>query len=183
MIVEAVIVSLIIGFIRKGKVMNFAFIDIRGIYLFMLGALIQAVVFNLALPDVGGLRTWMYDYFYWLHLLTYLLIMVPLFLNKEFVGFILMGIGTLMNFLPIAANAGKMPVSLPDGYDPVFDLGHGLLTGATRFKGLSDLIFIGPPYPLAKVLSIGDLFLVVGVFWFIQTVMTSEKIAKGEVTN
>lgn len=174
MIVEAVIVSLIIGFIRKGKVINFAFVDVKWIYLFMFGAVIQAFVFNLTSPDASGLRLWMYENFYWLHLISYLLLLVPLVLNHALRGFKFMMIGTFMNFLPIFANGAKMPVKVPEGYNPIFDLGHVLLTEATKIKLLSDLIFVGPPYPLPKVISIGDLFLVIGVFWFIQYVMTNE---------
>lgn len=69
-----------------------------------------------------------------------------------------------------------MPVKLPAVYEPAFDLGHTLLVAETKMKFLSDIIFIGPPYPLPKILSLGDLFLIVGVFWFIQQIMVNKEL-------
>ncbi len=174
MIVEAVILSLIVGLLRRGKIMKFAELDIRYIYFFMFGAIGQALVFNLADPLGSGFGLFLYNGFYIFHMITYLLILIPLLLNMEWIGFKLMAVGTIMNFIPIFTNGGKMPVKVPNGYQPIFDAGHTLLVDSTNYKMFSDLFFIGPPYPLPKVLSIGDLFLVIGVFWFIQTVMTKQ---------
>ncbi len=174
MILEAVVSSVLIGWLRKGKVMRLAYVDVQWIYLFMFGALGQALLFNLADADGMGFRMWLYEYFYWCHLLTYLLILVPVVLNVKLSGFLYMAVGTVLNFIPIIANGGKMPVKVPEGYSKIFDMGHTLLTENTKFPWLSDLFFVGPPYPLPKVLSIGDLFLIAGVFWFIQKTMTSD---------
>lgn len=173
MIFEAVILSVLLALVRKGKLMNFAKLEIQWIYLFMVGAVVQAVLFNLADSSGSGVRLFFYEQFYWLHMMTYLLILIPLALNVRLRGFSLMALGTFMNFIPIFTNNGKMPVLVPEGYSPVFDMGHTLWVDSTRFKLLADFIFMGPPYPMPKVLSIGDLFLIVGVFWFIQYVMTT----------
>lgn len=178
MIVEAVLISLILGFLRRGKIMNFAYMEIKWIYLFMVGAIVQAIVFRLADANGSGFTLWLFENFYMLHISSYFIILIPLILNIRWQGFQFMAFGTFLNFIPILANSGKMPVKVPVGYDPVFDLGHSLWIDSTRFKFLSDFIFVGPPYPLPKVLSIGDLFLIIGVFWFIQSIMTNGDLTK-----
>lgn len=181
MIFEAVISALVVGVIRRGRVLNFAYLDIKWIYLFMFGALGQALLFNFLDGQGSGFALFLFDYFYYIHIATYGLILIPLVLNVHWWGFRWMALGTFMNLIPIATNGGKMPVLVPEGYQKIFDAGHALLVDSTHFKWLSDLFFIGPPYPWPKVLSIGDVFLVIGVFWFIQVVMT-QSIEKTKAT-
>ena len=175
MIVESIILSILIGWVRKGKLRHLGTIEIKGIYLFFIGGMAQIALFAMADEQGSGIRTLLYDQFYVLHLLTYVIIMVPIVLNLNWRGLNLMGLGSLLNFIPIAANQGQMPVVLPEPYVPNFDLGHVLLEPGTRFKVLSDVIFIGPPYPMPKIMSIGDFLIMAGVFWLIQSAMMLEK--------
>lgn len=174
MLIEAIILSLIVGKIRKGQWKNFAYVPLRGMYFFVIGALLQGALFILADGEAEGPHRWLFDHFYWLHLGTYGLILLPLGMNRQWWGFRWMALGTLLNLIPIAANSGKMPVKVPEGYPPIFDMGHSLLTEATRVKFLGDVLFLGPPYPRPGVMSIGDVVMVIGVFWFIQQVMTTK---------
>lgn len=90
-----------------------------------------------------------------------------------------MGMGTLLNLVPIAFNNGKMPVQLNETLSGThFDIGHVLLTEATRFRWLSDIIFIREPYPFPKIISIGDIFIVIGVFLLIQQIMVNENLSR-----
>jgi hypothetical protein len=175
MIIESVVLSILIGWIRKGKLRHLGTIEIKGIYLFFIGGLLQIMLFAIAKEQGSGIERLLNEQFYVLHLLTYVIIMVPIILNLNWRGLNLMGLGSLLNFIPIAANQGKMPVALPAPYAPNFDLGHVLLEPGTRFKMLSDVIFIGPPYPMPKIMSIGDFLIMAGVFWLIQTAMMLEK--------
>ncbi len=176
MIVEAVVLSLIVGLLRKGKLKRLGLVDVKVIYLFFFGAMIQILLFRMADAGGTGFNLWIYNQFYWLHILSYVIITLPLVLNANYMGFRFMAIGTIFNLIPIMFNEGKMPVRVPVQYDPVFDLGHTLFVAETKMKFLSDIIFVGPPYPLPKVLSIGDLLLIVGVFWFIQSVMMDKNL-------
>jgi hypothetical protein len=175
MIIESIIFSILIGWVRKGKLKHLGTIEIKGIYLFFIGGMAQIVLFALADEQGSGVRRLLYDQFYVLHLFTYIIIMVPIVLNLNWRGLNLMGLGSLLNFIPSAANQGQMPVALPAPYAPNFDLGHVLLESGTRFKVLSDIIFIGPPYPMPKIMSIGDFLIMAGVFWLIQSAMMLEK--------
>jgi hypothetical protein len=51
------------------------------------------------------------------------------------------------------------------------DLVHTVLDETTTFGFLGDVIHLEKPYPLPKTLSIGDVFMMIGVFTFIQRKM------------
>lgn len=70
-----------------------------------------------------------------------------------------------------------MPVFLPEGVNATFDLGHVLGNVQTKAYLLADIIPLLRPYPLPKVISIGDIFfLLVGAFFlFVQYGMEKKK--------
>jgi hypothetical protein len=97
-------------------------------------------------------------------------------------------IGVLLNFLVISFNGGKMPVSITGikGINSTtielpnreFDIKHIAVTPNTKLVYLADIILIPRPYPLPKILSIGDVFLMLGLFVFIQEVMVLDEDKK-----
>lgn len=97
-------------------------------------------------------------------------------------------IGTLLNFIAIASNGFKMPVFVSDVLGDVEakrlylqtgqDLIHSLLTDKTKFKFLCDIITIPSPYPFSKTISVGDVFLLAGVFAFWQDLLEGKKSRK-----
>ncbi|WP_019228182.1 DUF5317 domain-containing protein [Sedimentibacter sp. B4] len=97
-------------------------------------------------------------------------------------------IGTLLNFIAIASNGFKMPVFVSDVLGDVEakrlylqtgqDLIHSLLTDKTKFKFLCDIITIPSPYPFSKTISIGDVFLLAGVFAYWQDLLEGKKSRK-----
>ncbi|WP_094548988.1 DUF5317 family protein [Petroclostridium xylanilyticum] len=58
---------------------------------------------------------------------------------------------------------------------------HTLITSSTRLSILADIIAIPKPYPLPKVLSIGDIFIAFGVFVFIQEAMLSRRLIEKNI--
>lgn len=109
-----------------------------------------------------------------LHWLIYLAILVVTLLNFNKTFMKILFIGTLMNFIAIVSNNFKMPVLIAEIVSNAEakriylqtgqDLVHSLLTEETRFKILCDIIPLPPPYPYPKTISIGDVFLLIGVF-------------------
>ena len=93
--------------------------------------------------------------------------------------------GTLLNFIVIAANGFKMPVFVSETLTDVEtkkmflltgqDLIHSLLTENTKFKFLADIITLAPPYPFPKTISIGDVLLLSGIFAFWQDIFEGTK--------
>jgi hypothetical protein len=86
----------------------------------------------------------------------------------------------MLNAAVIAANDGKMPVSMT-GISGIHqesviperdsDIKHIGVNNNTKLVYLADIILIPRPYPLPKILSIGDVFIMAGVFLFFQKEM------------
>lgn len=164
MIVEGIVLSIIIGYIRKGKLSNFENIEIRAWYLIILSQLMQIVAIRLN----GTVFHINETTFFIIHILSYIVLIVPLLVNYRLLSMKLLGIGTILNLIPIAFNRGQMPVYLPEGVNATFDLGHVIASSSTKAYLLADIILIPKPYPLPKIISIGDVFLLVGAFLFVQ---------------
>jgi len=87
-------------------------------------------------------------------------------------------VGIILNFIIIALNSGYMPVSLGAlefaGYgisaitSGILDTFHSVLNKDTLAPLLGDYIPIPEPYWFPQIWSIGDLFLIVGIFIFVQ---------------
>jgi hypothetical protein len=100
----------------------------------------------------------------------------------------LIWLGVLLNFIVMIANSGRMPVSLDAAaiLDPAFTTylkeglyaKHQILTDASLFGFLGDIIPITHPYPREQVISIGDVIMNIGSFLFIQHLMLQYKAKK-----
>lgn len=171
----SIAISMIYLFIKKKKFdFNSYHIKIRGYKVLILAAVIKITAEFLfkKYTDVNLLRilsnTW----------IIYLALLYVSFLNIKKSYMILLFAGTLFNFLAIGANGFKMPVYvselLADAESKRIllasgkDLVHSLLTEESRLKFLCDIITLHPPYPFAKTISLGDVFLLSGIFAFFQ---------------
>lgn len=184
MFIEAIVIGFIVAIFRKGKIRNIENLHINGWYLFIVAGLIQVSISWLKSKNQLLGPEFFDKYFVYVHLLTYLLMIVGVILNirKNFMRFIL--IGMLLNFIVIFANGGKMPVSFKNvkGYENYTedmldksDIKHSLVTEDTKFVYLADVIVLPRPYPLARIISIGDIFLMIGVFLFFQESMVKKR--------
>mgnify|MGYP002403974986 FL=1 len=106
-------------------------------------------------------------------------------MNYNEKGFRLVLLGTTLNFMPIALNKGKMPVSIDAlKFSSLYSelkllkegriLTHVLENEATKMGILGDIIPIPKPYPLPKIISIGDIFIALGLFVVIQKYMQKD---------
>jgi hypothetical protein len=83
----------------------------------------------------------------------------------------------------MAVNGGRMPVSVEAAqflgreYIDALQAGvygkHQAITRETLLPFLGDIIPLSPPYPRQQVISIGDVIINVGAFFFIQHLMLS----------
>jgi hypothetical protein len=126
-------------------------------------------------------------------LLSYLLLSVGAWLNRNLPGFKLFSIGMFLNFLVIASNGGRMPVSSKaleqanlSHYIDILETGykkHQLMNDATILPFLGDVIPLHFPYALMNmVVSVGDLFITLGMCLFFFLTITEGKVfgRKGE---
>lgn len=184
MFIEPSVVSIIIAKIRGGTFRNIENFKLRGIYLLFLSAAIQFFLSFAKARELSFSKLILEDLFIYLIFLSYLLIIIAILLNLNKAYMKVFLIGVVLNMAVILANGGKMPVSL-NGIsginqemelpDRQFDIKHTPVTEDTRLVYLSDILLIPKPYPLPKILSVGDLFIMTGIFVFFQKEMLSEK--------
>lgn len=110
------------------------------------------------------------------HLLTYAVLLAFLAANLRRSGFAIAAAGTACNTIAIAANHGRMPVSLKSwtaSGKPAAELTrHGfydnvVLASHAHFSWLGDVFALPRVVPLANSLSIGDLLILLGVITFV----------------
>jgi hypothetical protein len=163
LLLYCVVLSVIIGYIRKGRLRHLENLNISYWYLITVAFFIQTIA--LRMTQIND------TIFYMSHMLSYVIIMYVCIINWNKLSIILIGLGNLLNMIVIGFNQGKMPVKVPAYItEPFFDRGHMLMTEATKFRILGDLILIRVPL-LHGVISIGDVLLVIGVFLIIQAGM------------
>jgi hypothetical protein len=115
------------------------------------------------------------------------LLLVFAWVNRRQRGLWLLGAGLVSNLSAIIANGGLMPVSpdvvarlSPDRPAGVWQLGERigwsviLPAADTRLWWLSDRLLTPAWMPYRKALSVGDLFIAAGAFWFLWTLGASK---------
>ena len=162
-IVLVLVVALVVGWLRGGKLRNLTEVRVAAWWLLPLGFVILTAS-NFVPAEYDSLAVG-------LVLASYIPLLIFVWLNREASGIWIAGIGILMNFTVIALNGG-MPV-LPEAAviagetgELVLDAKHVLLTDDTRLPFLADII----PLPGA-VVSLGDVFLAIGVAVFLEDQM------------
>lgn len=161
-------VSMAIAILRGGRLSNLGDIHLRMWWLLPLGFALQYAARFVPQTSTGlGVG---------LILVSYLPLIILVLLNKERPGLWLAGFGVLMNFSVIALNGG-MPVlseaaEVASGFapgDPVIAEGykHVVLNRETLLPFLADVIPIRVAN-VGQVLSLGDLFLAVGLGRFVE---------------
>ena len=160
------VLAVVVSLLRGGRLSNFTEIRLRAWWLLFVGFGMQIAAEFVDNSDVAT----------WLVLLSFLPLMAVVLLNRDEAGMWIAGIGILMNFTVIALNGG-MPVLLEavelaggSAEGLAFDAKHVLLTDDTRLPFLADII----PLP-GNVISLGDVFLAVGLGVFIEDQLKQPK--------
>lgn len=175
MLVEAIIISILGGFLlNKGK-KDFDSITIKGIVLVFMAAIIEGVCQFLITHSGFGLADIVRKYTLLIEVAVYLLLFIFIYMNREKKGMKIVMLGMILNSIAVISNNGYMMV---DG-QILLDMGflnsynelkegmifaHDLVDLNTKFVYLADIINITPPYPFPKSISFGDLVLDLGVF-------------------
>jgi len=177
---EGAVLSLIIGWIRRGKLSHFKYVSIKRIEFFIVPLILRAFLLWGTLKNINPIIR----YGHYLFFLSFLLFLFALWFNRHLFEFKLAGLGILSNLICITSNGGRMPVrevglkafpsswatSIRAGTDPQ----HILLSPKTNLKFLAD-IFVLP----SGSYSIGDIILTLAIFLLIQRIMCSSKPISG----
>lgn len=185
MIIESVGTSLIVGKLRKGKFSYLKDAEIHKWYLIVSAFLLEFIAVFLSNK---GYELVSHNIFS-IHLISYVLLFIGIYFNSSRLSFKIIMLGTFLNFIVIMLNGGQMPVSqeamikagLAEDLSALLNgeiITHTVIVKDTLLKFLGDVMILPKPYPRPKVFSIGDVFLAVGIFIFIQEIMV-KKIYKG----
>lgn len=162
-------ISVAVALLRGGRFLNLSEINLRAWPLLILGFGLQVLA-----NYVPAERSWSQDLAVALVIVSYVPLLALVWLNREEAGMGLVGVGIFMNFIVISLNGG-MPV-LPEaaalalGKD-VAEISfselpkHVVLDEGTRLMFLGDVI---PLRPIRNVISLGDVFLAVGLGQFLE---------------
>ncbi|MBZ9685345.1 DUF5317 domain-containing protein [Clostridium estertheticum] len=176
MFIEALIFALIIGYILKGKIKNLENVDIKRTYLVFISFFIE--FFIIITIRKGFFNIGIFTYI--LDSIMYLLLAAFIYFNRKNKYIVLMGLGFLLNAIPIFLNGGAMPVSATAAETAGLSLNmskeglYCLINGNTRVWFLGDII----PLTFLRhfAISIGDIMAALGLMLFIITGM--KKTAK-----
>ncbi|HAJ31774.1 MAG TPA: hypothetical protein DCK79_00085 [Candidatus Atribacteria bacterium] len=177
-----IIISIIIGLARNGKLSSLSQISLKRIELIVLACLIQAGLVFLEPKKVK----FVLDYSSYMIIFSYIVLLLAVWYNKELKGMNFITLGIIFNFVVIIANGGHMPVLLSSLYKAGLDdfalvlkegtyVTHTLITEKTLFRFLADVIPLSPPLPDPSVVSAGDFLMFYGVFSLIQNAMVKKQ--------
>ncbi|MGM0379422.1 MAG: DUF5317 family protein [Bacillota bacterium] len=173
MFIEGIILGLIIGIIRNGRISNLFDLNFNGWYLILLGFFIQYTPMILNILKIDFLS---YKYF----LITgNLLILIVLLINYKISGSLIIMFGGILNLLGYALNNFKMPIiknaasdklitGIESGKIITFKLIDNLNT-STHFLG--KIIKLPDFYPLLDFISIGDIVMTIGIVFLVSNEM------------
>lgn len=182
MVFETLTLSFLIGKLRGGRIRNLEQLYIKAWYLIVISFGIEIMSLLIIRNTKGELANLIYNNFFKINIIIYIFLILGLFFNIGEKGFLITFIGTLLNFFPLLFNNGRMPVSLKGlEISKLYTqltlleenkiLTHSLMDINTKLKLLCDIIPIPKPYFMPKIISIGDIFIAVGLFIIIQKYM------------
>ncbi len=181
MLAESVVLSIFIGVFRGKKIKSLENLQIDKYWLILLSFSIEFASSLIIESDIQPLSQFITDNYFFVHMMVYILLFICFAFNRNNdKALVIVLIGVILNFIVIMANSGFMPVStdmaLSKGFNESIELlakgrvaGHEvLIRGETKLWLLADIINIPPPYPFPQTISIGDIFISLGTFLFIQ---------------
>lgn len=177
-----IIISIIIGLFRNGKLSSLSEISLKKIELIVLACLIQGGIIFLGSRNIK----FVLDYSSYMIIFSYIMLLLAVWYNKDLKGIKIITLGIIFNFIVIVVNDGHMPVLLSSLYKAGLDdfalilkegtyVTHTLVTEKTLFRFLADVIPLSPPFPDPSVVSAGDFLMFYGVFSLIQNAMVKKQ--------
>jgi len=178
--VESVVIGIIIGVVQHGSLTNIGITSIRGWYLIIAALLLSiSPMFSINSPFFD-------DFGVYIYLFSLLVMFAVVLWNLDKKGFWIIAVGAGLNLLVIMLTDFKMPIYMEGlriaGLDGMI---NGIKSGEiinyvsiesldswSRFMG--KLIVLPKPYPLAKVISIGDLLMSLGIVFYLRGEMVKK---------
>ncbi|MBB6216450.1 hypothetical protein HNQ80_002550 [Anaerosolibacter carboniphilus] len=181
MLIEGTILGLILGKVRGGKFSSLGDVQINGWIVLILALLLQLT------PIISEDFPFFAKYQSYIYATSIILTMICICMNLKKKGMWAFFIGILLNLIVIAFNGFQMPISFSAlkaaGLESMINaiqsgdmMHYRALTGVAQWaKLLAKFVPIPKPYPLPKVISIGDIFITLGLILFIMGEMKKSK--------
>lgn len=171
----AIAISLLIGFLSGGTLKNISGLRIRYLPLLIAALLVQVAIFS----SILGTRDFIYDYGPYIYIGTLAMSLFVMLMNMQIPGMPVIALGAFLNAVVITANGGYMPsprsalieadrlqhvqVDEQKKADNEWVLSNSTVADDdTRLRFLGDVIPIPDSVPFANVISIGDIILAIG---------------------
>jgi hypothetical protein len=174
MFIISIAAAIVLGYIFGGRIKNLENIKLKAIYLIFISfglELLIVICMGKGLFRIGTTT-------YILDVIMYSMLLIFVILNKRNINISIMGVGFLLNSIPIFLNGGAMPVSQEAikiaGFNPNIS-SEGLYTiidSSTRLWFLGDIIPIR--FISSFIISIGDIFTAIGLILLIITGMKNK---------
>jgi len=110
--VYIIIISIIVGLLRNGRLSSLSQISLNRIELIILACLIQAGLIFLGSKKVK----FVLNYSSYMIIFSYIILLLAVWYNKNLKGINFIALGIIFNFVVIVANSGHMPVLLSSLY-------------------------------------------------------------------
>ncbi len=187
MLGESVVLGLLAATVKNGNMRFLRYMNVRYLYLPIVAFLLEFACGIIVSRNIMGLRIFINEYYLVVQIMVYTMLVIFCYfnLNKRVFAVILLGI--MLNFVVIAFNDGMMPVDTSVALSGGFSLGveqleNGLIAGhtllnqeTTHMAMLGDVINVSSPYPFPKTISMGDIVISAGVFFFIYNTKKGRK--------
>ncbi len=183
----ALSLAFVVALLRGGKLSRLVALPLRWPALPLVALAVQLVVMHFPQPFGRS-----FDLHAVVLLLSYLALLLAVWLNRRIPGLALLGLGLLLNLVVMAANGGYMPIA-PEAMERI---GHGdadtilpssrvsgskdiaLPREQTRLWFLSDIFVLPLPFPFSAAFSVGDVFIAAGAFWAVQRALVGRPDGK-----
>ncbi len=174
MYIEAIILGVIIGMARNGRISNFFEVRFKGWGLSILAFLLFLVPYGIKVFGIGFENVEVFPF------ASMVVIAIITLLNFEKTGMKIIFLGLALNLVIMGLNGFQMPIDTLKMTDLGFhsfveSLGNGEVVNYTTLEGahslspfLGKVIELPKAYPLAKVLSLGDVLISLGIVVLIQ---------------
>ncbi len=174
MIFAGIVLGLLLGLLAGGRIANLGSVRLRWVPLLLFALVLRfgtEALLGLGVPIVETLRGPLLA-------TSFALLLAGIWVNRTYPGMTLAFVGTLSNGLVILVNGGYMPIWEPSlvaaGFTPD-DVGTAIHMVIPATLDASFLIHLGPladvipiPFPIIQnVASVGDLFLMLGLAFFL----------------
>lgn len=178
MFVELILLSVIIGLIRGGKLSRFKDINFKKMWLFILALVIQYFLVSINLIEEFHYFDKIAVYIKQCIIISYVLLFIGIIVNLRYKSLWPVLAGSVLNFIVLAANSWKLPIIEEGleliGLDTLLPLYTPIVEG-TKLPILGDIIIVSKPYPFPRIFSIGDIIICIGLVILIQEIMLTER--------